>query len=92
VLTTGGHNVGVVNPPGRAGRSHRVLTREADGKYVDPDVFLARAERHEGSWWPTWHAWLAAHSSRMVAPPTMGAPRHGLAPLCDAPGHYVLMR
>ncbi len=92
VLTTGGHNAGVVSPPGHAGRSHRVLARAADGKYADPDVFLARSERHEGSWWPTWHAWLASHSSRMVAPPSMGAPARGYPTLCDAPGRYVFMR
>jgi polyhydroxyalkanoate synthase len=91
-LTTGGHNAGVVSPPAHPGRSYRVRTRPADGKYVDPDVYLVRAERHAGSWWPHWQAWLAEHSGAPAVPPRMGAPDQGHVPLCDAPGQYVMMR
>jgi polyhydroxyalkanoate synthase len=50
------------------------------------------AERREGSWWPAWAEWLAAHSGEPVDPPGMGAPDAGLPPLCPAPGTYVTMR
>ncbi|WP_284617709.1 PHA/PHB synthase family protein [Aquabacterium humicola] len=91
VLASGGHNTGVVNPPrrGEASRGHhRVLDRPAGGRYVDPDQFLALAQDHEGSWWPLWQQWLAAHSSRPVAVPRT-APR-GSATFGAAPGRYVL--
>ena len=90
VLTAGGHNVGIVNEPGRPRRSYQVLTRAYDGKYIDPDAFLARADRREGSWWPEWQGWLAARSTDQVEPPQMGALEKGYAPLMDAPGSYVL--
>lgn len=90
VLTAGGHNVGIVNEPGRPHRSYQVLTRAYDGKYIDPDAYLARAARREGSWWPEWQGWLAARSSAQGDPPPMGALEKGYPPLMDAPGSYVL--
>jgi polyhydroxyalkanoate synthase len=92
VLTTGGHNAGVVSPPGHPHRSYRVRTRIADGKYIDPDMYLVQAEAKSGSWWPEWHDWLARRSGPPAAPPPMGAPAKGYAVLADAPGRYVLMR
>ncbi len=89
LLSSGGHNVGIVNPPGVPGRSYQVLTREHGNAYLDPDAWLEAAPVHEGSWWPNWVQWLQARSSRPVPPPTMGAARHGLPPLCAAPGIYV---
>jgi polyhydroxyalkanoate synthase len=92
LLTSGGHNVGIVNPPGVAGRSYQVLTRPRDGKYLAPDAWLAAAPTHEGSWWPNWVEWLQAHSGKAVAAPAMGAAAKGLAPICAAPGTYVLQK
>jgi len=45
-------------------------------------------DAHEGSWWPAWHQWLAAKSSRKQAARPVGA--HAV--LGDAPGEYVLQR
>ena len=91
-LTTGGHNVGVVNPPGPGvKRSHQFLTRAADDRYVDPDRWLASAPSVDGSWWPSWVQWLGEHAGQRVAPPTMGAPAAGLPVLGEAPGEYVLI-
>ncbi|MEW5708383.1 MAG: alpha/beta fold hydrolase [Pseudomonadota bacterium] len=90
LLTTGGHNAGIVSEPGRKGRSYQVLTKSKDDRYSDPDAWLTIAPRKEGSWWPEWVAWLAARSGDPVAPPPMGAPAAGYPPLWDAPGTYVL--
>jgi polyhydroxyalkanoate synthase len=88
-LTTGGHNAGVVSPPGHPRRSFRHRTRERNGKYLDPDVFLSRAVAEAGSWWTHWQAWLASRSGKRVRAPRMGAPQAGHVPLDDAPGQYV---
>ncbi len=90
LLTSGGHNVGIVNPPGVPGRSYQVLTRPVNGNYLSPDDWLTQAPRHEGSWWPEWVGWLKARVSAPVKAPAMGAPAQGIAPLCPAPGTYVL--
>lgn len=92
VLTSGGHNVGIVNPPGVAGRSYQALTRQHDGHYLDPDSWVEAAPQHEGSWWPYWQTWLQSRSGERLPPPPMGDTEHGLAPLCDAPGTYVLQK
>lgn len=93
VLTSGGHNAGIVSPPGKDGRHFQAMTRVHDDRYLDPDSWAAIAPRQEGSWWPSWAEWLAtAGSAEMVAPPPMGAPGRGLPPLGAAPGTYVLMK
>ncbi|MDO9197396.1 alpha/beta hydrolase [Rhodoferax sp.] len=92
LLTSGGHNVGIVNPPGVPGRSYQVLTRKHDSQYLDPDAWLKTAPRHEGSWWPDWAGWLQARSGKPVAAPSMGASAKGLVPICAAPGTYVLQK
>ena len=90
-LTTGGHNAGIVSEPGHKHRFYRIATKAADAPYVDPEHWADTAAQHEGSWWPAWFEWLAKHSGPVAAPPSMGAPDKGLAPICDAPGEYVLM-
>jgi len=90
VLTSGGHNAGIVSEPGRVGRSYQVRTKAEGDCYADPESWAAAAPRKEGSWWPEFAAWLAARSSASTQPPAMGAAARGLAPLGDAPGSYVL--
>ena len=89
LLTTGGHNVGIVSEPDGRARSFRVMTKNAD-HYVDPATWLVQASQKQGSWWPQWVAWLSARSGEATAPPSIGAVAAGLAPLGDAPGTYVL--
>jgi polyhydroxyalkanoate synthase len=90
-LCTGGHNVGVVNPPGPGVKRSFQLVRHAHGeRYVDPDTWTEKAAVTDGSWWPAWQEWLAAHSGRRVAPPPMGIGAHDGEALDDAPGRYVL--
>jgi polyhydroxyalkanoate synthase len=92
VLTSGGHNAGIVSPPGHPRRNYQLLTSpaftgQADGR-KDPDRWLDEAPRQEGSWWPAWREWLRARSGDPVKPPRMGLP--GKRPVADAPGRYVL--
>ncbi len=90
VLTTGGHNAGIVSEPGRRGRSYRMTRRTEGEPYLDPETWHARAPSFEGSWWPAWQAWLVQHSSGRVSPPPLGAPQAGYPVVDDAPGRYVL--
>ena len=91
VLSNGGHNAGIVNPPGRSNRKHQIATHVESENYIDPDAWQQSAVHHEGSWWPCWQDWLVRHSSSdRVQPPALGAPLKGYAPLGDAPGTYVL--
>ncbi|HTQ70397.1 MAG TPA: alpha/beta fold hydrolase [Acidocella sp.] len=92
VLTTGGHNVGIVNPPDAGIGSFLIGRRQQGQRYKDPDSWAAGAERRPGSWWPAWQEWLASLSTAgRVPPPTMGAPEHGLHQFAEAPGTYVRM-
>ena len=88
VLTSGGHNAGIVNPPGMRGRHYQMLKSASGLPRLDPDRWLAAAPDNPGSWWLAWRDWLRAHSSEPLEPPRMGV--DGKAPLEDAPGHYVL--
>jgi len=90
LLTSGGHNAGIVSEPGHPHRSYQYSTRRADEPYIDPNTWQASTPSHEGSWWPTWQAWLANRSSGRIAPPPLGAPQCGYPRLADAPGTYVL--
>ena len=90
LLTTGGHNAGVVSEPDHRNRSYQVATKKETDYYVDPETWRARTPRKDGSWWPEWQAWLAAHSSGQVPAPALGAAEAGYPPLQDAPGSYVL--
>lgn len=90
LLTTGGHNAGIVADPDRLGERFQVLTKSATDRYFDPDTWTRIAPWHEGSWWLEWAGWLASHSGKPTQPPALGAPSHGYPVLCDAPGTYVL--
>jgi len=92
VLTTGGHNAGIVSEPGHKNRSFQMATKNIADRDTDPETWMTTAPRFEGSWWPTWQSWLARHSTGRVAPPPLGNMAIGLAPTADAPGTYVLER
>ena len=89
-LTTGGHNAGIVSEPGHANRSYRIATHHEADMHLDAETWMAEVPVREGSWWPAWVEWLAARSGQPVPPPPMGSPACGYAPVCDAPGQYVL--
>lgn len=82
-LTNGGHNQGVVCPPGTPHRHYRLgLTRQGDPR-PDPQAWLDSHKPREGSWWPAWFEWLQARSGAPIAPPPLGPA------LEAAPGAYV---
>jgi polyhydroxyalkanoate synthase len=89
VLTSGGHNAGMVSEPGHAGRHYQIRTHAADQRHVTAEEWIALAPAHEGSWWIAWHEWLARHSGERTAPPALGSPDKGFPVLQEAPGRYV---
>jgi polyhydroxyalkanoate synthase len=92
LLTSGGHNAGIVSGAVNPKRKHRVRTRTLKDRHLSADAWLATTTPQAGSWWPTWAKWLAAHSNGRVAPPPAGAPAAGYPVLEDAPGQYVRMK
>ena len=92
LLTSGGHNAGIVSEPGHPHRSYQVSTFQSAGKHIAPEIWREKTKTQEGSWWPEWCAWLGKHSDGKVKPPAMGAPNKGYKVLCDAPGEYVMMK
>jgi polyhydroxyalkanoate synthase len=84
LLTSGGHNAGVVSPPGKAKRQYQMSRRHHHDPYVDPETWLETTPVQQGSWWPAWEQWLSQHAGPMQPPPAMGPA------VCDAPGRYVL--
>jgi len=90
VLTSGGHNAGIISEPGHPGRHYRYSAVKREGKYVDPDTWFAAMPIQDGSWWPAWTDWLAVQASGQYAPPYLGAADKGYPTLGAALGTYVL--
>lgn len=87
VLSTSGHIASIVNPPGNAKASFRTASDNPE----DPKEWLDSADTFPGSWWDDYVAWLAQRTGPQRAKPRKlgGA---GYAPVCPAPGTYVLDR
>jgi polyhydroxyalkanoate synthase len=84
VLSYSGHIASLVNPPGNP-KAH-YWTGGTPG--ADPEQWLARAERHQGSWWEAWADWVTAQAGdRRPRPETSGSKRYPV--LSQAPGLYV---
>ncbi|MBM7060450.1 alpha/beta fold hydrolase [Pseudomonas sp. UL073] len=88
VLSNAGHLQSLVNPPGNP----KSYFYAAPASASDPEAWLEGAgERHSGSWWPHWRAWIQERSgATQAAPKQLGSPQY--PPLCAAPGTYVLQR
>lgn len=84
VLTSGGHNAGVVSPPGPPNRSYQVATHQDKEHAIDADRWQATVEHRDGSWWPAWESWLGQRSGKRIAPLPLSAHQD------EAPGSYVL--
>jgi polyhydroxyalkanoate synthase subunit PhaC len=90
LLTSGGHNAGIVSGPVHPKRRHRILTWKNAAAMLTADEWLKSAPLHEGSWWPAWEQWLAEHSAARQEPARVPAARgEDGAALEDAPGSYV---
>ncbi len=89
LLTSGGHNAGIVSGPVNAKRTHRVSAATPTEAPLSADAWIVSVLPQPGSWWPVWQAWLQRRSSGQVDPPTLGAPKDGYSVLGDAPGNYV---
>jgi polyhydroxyalkanoate synthase subunit PhaC len=84
VLANAGHLQSLINPPG----SPKAFYFTAPASAADPEEWARSAQRHEGSWWPFWRAWIKARSGAEIeAPTTLGSAEH--PPLTAAPGEYV---
>lgn len=88
ILTAGGHNAGVVSPPGHPRRSYRSASQKrTPAEYCAPQTWYEQADYTEGSWWPHWQQWLVHHSAQQrVTPPPVDMARA----LGSAPGCYVM--
>ncbi|SEB24379.1 alpha/beta hydrolase [Variovorax sp. YR216] len=92
VLSSGGHNVGIVNPPegpdAHAVGSYRRAGNKSRKVPAEPGDWFAGAQRSRGSWWPAWSRWLREHSSGTVA--ARRVPDVGIdGRIASAPGAYV---
>jgi polyhydroxyalkanoate synthase len=91
LLTSGGHNAGIVSGPVHPRRRHRMLTWSNATDRPSADEWLKSAPPLEGSWWPAWQNWLIEHSTAKrqparTLPAAAGAAHRALE---DAPGSYV---
>ncbi len=89
LLTSGGHNAGIVSEPGHSDRHYRLSHRAAGDAYVDPDLWREQSRPQQGSWWPAWSIWLEARSSAHMPAPAIGAADKGYPGLEAAPGRYI---
>ncbi|MEP3295834.1 MAG: alpha/beta fold hydrolase, partial [Pseudoruegeria sp.] len=84
ILSESGHIAGIVNPPSKKKYGHYTGAAPKG----DPESWQAEATFNNGSWWPTWGAWLAKKSGAKVDARHPGD--GGNAIICSAPGTYVL--
>jgi polyhydroxyalkanoate synthase len=93
VLTSGGHNAGIVSEPDHPGRHFRIALKRTADPCLGADEWVVAAASKQGSWWVNWSEWLVSHSApERVSPPAMGAVAKGYRPIEEAPGSYVLQR
>ena len=92
VLTSGGHNAGIVSGPSHPKRRYRTHTWHSGTEVPSQDEWLESTPVQAGSWWPEWQRWLVAKSdanqvpARQIVEPSKAS---GKEPLEDAPGRYV---
>lgn len=87
VLTSGGHNAGIVSEPGRPGHYYHIHERKGGEAYLAPSRWLEKAEKRNDSWWQAWHDWLIRQDTpKRVSPPYIDKA------MPSAPGIYVLQK
>ena len=84
VLSFSGHIASLVNPPGNP-KAHYW---EGGKPGPDPEEWLEKATRRQGSWWEAWADWEAKQAGRKITASTApGSDKH--PPLDPAPGLYA---
>jgi len=91
LLTSGGHNAGIISGRTHPKRTHRVLRHKAGSEFPDALAWAKDTATTPGSWWPVWEAWVAERSGDKTSPPAVGD-HPEFQPLRPAPGEYVLKR
>lgn len=86
VLGASGHIAGVINPPAKRKRNYWTADLA-----LDAQAWLDAAQSVDGSWWPAWTEWLAAHAGPLVAAPRQPGNAE-FAVIEPAPGRYVKAR
>ena len=85
VLANSGHIQSLINPPGNPKATFFTGATNTESAAA----WLTSAEKHAGSWWPHWLAWIKARSGETRrAPAAPGSEAH--PPLDAAPGRYVM--
>ncbi|MCX2721488.1 PHA/PHB synthase family protein [Roseibium salinum] len=92
VLTSGGHNAGIVSEPGHPRRTYRKLAYSYGDPHPNASDWQEQEPELKGSWWPEWSRWLKQNSSGSVPARDIGSAERGYPPLCDAPGTYVKVK
>jgi polyhydroxyalkanoate synthase len=88
LLTSGGHNIGIVSEPGRYDRRYRLREKSEWDHHLDAHAWTCDTPVQQGPRWPARVSSVAARSGTLVSPSAVGG--RGLKPLADAPGAYVL--
>ncbi|WP_226782521.1 PHA/PHB synthase family protein [Oceaniglobus trochenteri] len=83
ILSESGHIAGIVNPPSKKKYGHYTNTAWPQ----EAAAWQEGADFTEGSWWPTWEAWLRKRSGTLVKARKPG--EGGRDILAPAPGTYV---
>ncbi|MDJ0948366.1 MAG: class I poly(R)-hydroxyalkanoic acid synthase [Alphaproteobacteria bacterium] len=89
ILSASGHIAGVVNPPAAEKYCHWVMPGKAKNP-KEPDAWLQKAERRDGSWWPEWMGWLERYAGKKVPAREPGDGK--LEVIEPAPGSYVRIK
>ena len=87
VLTSGGHNAGIVSEPEHKGRYYRIREQKTGHTYLNPKTWLKKAPKKDGSWWFSFDEWLTEQNSSKRVPA-----RKLDDSLEEAPGTYVLQK
>ncbi len=88
LLTSGGHNAGIVSEPGHPRRHYRISTGLRGQNYIDPERWIQITPEQIGSWWPAWCEWLEHDQSKRPSVAINAV----LNLLPAAPGDYVLKK
>ena len=83
VLSNAGHIASLVNPPGNP-KAHYFAGPEPGG---DPEEWLTRAEKRQGTWWEHWAAWVLERSGEERPAGSLGSSAYPV--IAPAPGTYV---